>query len=57
MGMQTGCKEKYLQEADRMDLPEPTTESGAPGQFKSAIRGEKSLQGKSYDLAVVVGSE
>lgn len=56
MRMQTRYKEKHLQEADRMDLPEPTTESGVPGRFKSVIVGEKSLQPKSQDMVVVVES-
>lgn len=39
--MQARCKEKHLQEDDRMDLPDPLTEPDVPGKFKNAItRGE-----------------
>ena len=56
MGMQTGCKKKHLHETDRMDLPDPMTEPGAPGRFESAIVGEMSLQETAQYLAFITES-
>jgi hypothetical protein len=57
MGMPAGCKEKHLQEDDRMDLPDPLTEPGAPGRFEDLTVREKTLQAKSEYLTFVVESK
>ena len=54
--MQTRCKDKHLQEDDRMELPESPTEPGAPGELKNAIIGEEILQFRSQYLAFFVKS-